>query len=99
VILVAALVLLAAAAAWQLRLILRATYPGVRAAEVLATTVPLFLLLFASAYFTMGRAAPADFSQHLNRTDALYFTVTTFSTVGYGDVTAVSQAARLEVTA
>jgi voltage-gated potassium channel len=97
--LVVALLLLAAVAAWQLRLIVMARYPGVRAAEALATTVPLFLLLFASAYFTMGRASPASFSQHLTRTDALYFTVTTFSTVGYGDITGVSQAARLLVTA
>jgi voltage-gated potassium channel len=99
VILVVALLLLTAVAAWQLRLILTAKYPGVRAAEALGTTVPLFLLLFASAYFAMGRAAPATFSEHLTRTDALYFTVTTFSTVGYGDITAVSQAARLVVTA
>ncbi len=98
VILVVALLLLAAVAAWQLRLILRARYPGVRAAEALATTVPLFLLLFAAAYFAMGRASPASFSQHLTRTDALYFTVTTFSTVGYGDITGVSQTARLLVT-
>ena len=99
VILGVGLLLLAAAAAWQLRLIQRATYPGVRAAEALATTVPFFLLLFASAYFAMGRAAPGSFSQHLTRTDALYFTVTTFSTVGYGDITGVSEAARLVVTA
>jgi voltage-gated potassium channel len=99
VILVVGLALLVAAAVWQLRLILRARYPGMRAAEALATTVPLFLLLFASSYFAIGRANPANFSQHLTRTDALYFTVTTFSTVGYGDITAVSQAARLVVTA
>ena len=99
VILVVGLLLLAAVAAGQLRLIIGARYPGVRAAEALATTVPLFLLLFASAYFAMGRASPASFSEHLTRTDALYFTVVTFSTVGYGDITGVSQAARLVVTA
>ncbi len=98
VILVAGLLLLAAAAAWQLRQILRARNPGVRAAEALATTVPFFLLLFASAYFAMARTTPASFSEHLTRTDALYFTVVTFSTVGYGDITGVSQAARLVVT-
>ncbi len=99
VILVVGLLLLAAVAAGQLRLIIRARNPGVRAAEALATTVPLFLLLFASAYFAMARASPASFSQHLTRSDALYFTITTFSTVGYGDITGVSQAARLVVTA
>ncbi len=98
VILVVGLVVLLAVAAWQLRLVLTSDYPGVRAAEALATTVALFLLLFAAVYFVMERANPASFSHHLTRTDSLYFTVTTFSTVGYGDITAASQAARLLVT-
>ena len=97
--LVAGLLVLLAVAAGQLRLVAGARYPAARAAEALATTVPLFLLLFASAYFVMARASPASFSHTLTRTDALYFTVTTFSTVGYGDITPVSQAARLMVTA
>ena len=62
--------------------------------------MPLFLLLFASAYFTMAATNPANFSTlSLTRTDALYFTVTTFSTAGFGDITPVSQSARLVVTA
>jgi voltage-gated potassium channel Kch len=97
--LVAGLLVLLAVAAWQLRLVTGARYPAARAAEALATTVPLFLLLFASAYFVMARASPASFSHPLTRTDAIYFTVTTFSTVGYGDITPASQAARLVVTA
>ncbi len=100
VILVVGLLLLLTVAAWQLRQVIDARYPAVRASEALATTVPLFLLLFASAYFVMARASPGNFSTHpLTRTDSLYFTVTTFSTVGYGDITATSQAARLVVTA
>jgi hypothetical protein len=97
--LVAGLLVLLAVAAWQLRLIIGARHPAARAVQALATTVPLFLLLFASAYFVMARASPASFSNHLTRTDALYFTVTIFSTVGFGDITATSQAARLVVTA
>jgi voltage-gated potassium channel len=94
------LLILFAGAVWQLRAITRARYPAVRAVQALATTVPLFLLLFASAYFAMARISRANFSTHvLTRTDALYFTVTTFSTVGYGDITPVSQSARLVVTA
>jgi hypothetical protein len=62
--------------------------------------VPLFLLLFASTYFTIAATNPANFSTHpLTRTDALYFTVTTFSTAGFVDITPVSQSARLVVTA
>ena len=99
-VLVAGLLILAAVIAWQLRTVAKARYPTVRAIQALATTVPLFLLLFASAYFTMANANPANFSTHpLTRTDVLYFTVTVFSTVGFGDISAVSQSARLVVTA
>jgi hypothetical protein len=99
-VLAAGLLILLAVTFLQLRLIIRAKYPTVRAIEALATTVPLFLLLFASVYLTMAHANPANFSIHpLTRTDVLYFTVTVFSTVGFGDITAVSQSARLVVTA
>jgi voltage-gated potassium channel len=98
--LVAGMLILLAAAVWQVRAIIRARYPALRAVEALAVIVPLFLLLFASAYFTMAGTNPANFHPHsLTRTDALYFTVTTFSTVGFGDITAASQTARLVVTA
>lgn len=93
------LVILAAVTVVQLLVISRAAHPGLRAIEALATTLPLFLLLFASAYVVMAGASPANFSTHpLTRTDALYFTVTVFSTVGFGDITAASQSARLVVT-
>ena len=94
------LVILLAVIAWQLRAIARARKPVVRAIAALATTVPLFVLLFASVYFVMAQASPANFSpHHLTRTDSLYFTVTVFSTVGFGDITPASQGARLVVTA
>jgi voltage-gated potassium channel len=92
------LVILAAVNVVQLRVISRSAYPALRAIEALAATIPLFLLLFASAYFIMAGASPANFSTHsLTRTDALYFTVTVFSTVGFGDITATSQTARVLV--
>jgi voltage-gated potassium channel len=94
------LVILLAVTAWQLRAIVRAKYPAVRAVVALAVTVPLFVLLFASVYFVMAQASPANFGAHqLTRTDALYFTVTVFSTVGFGDIAPISQGARLVVTA
>lgn len=96
--LTAGLLVLLAVAAWQLRMVMAARYPAVRAAEALSVTVPLFLLLFSSAYFVMSRTSPAAFNLPLTRSDSLYFTVTTFSTVGYGDITAASQTARLVVT-
>ncbi|WP_395292556.1 potassium channel family protein [Kitasatospora hibisci] len=84
--------------ALQVRSILRSRYPGLRAVEALATSIPFFLLLFAGTYVTMAGESPANFERHLSHTDALYFTVTVFSTVGFGDITAKSQGARLVVT-
>ena len=99
VLLIAGMLILLVISAGQVREILKAEFPALRAAEALATSVPLFLLLFASAYYVMERASPDSFSHTLTRTDALYFVVTTFSTVGYGDIAATSQSARLVVTA
>jgi Ion channel len=83
---------------FQVRLIIRSRFPGLRAAEALATSVPFFLLLFASAYVVLAAISVGNFSGTLSRTDSLYFTVTVFSTVGFGDITAKTQTARLVVT-
>jgi voltage-gated potassium channel len=80
---------------YQVRSIIRSPFPGLRAIEALATSVPLFLALFASTYFVMAGLSVGGFGASLTRTDSLYFTVTVFSTVGFGDITAKSEAARL----
>jgi voltage-gated potassium channel len=80
---------------WQVRAIAGARYPGLRAAEALGFIIPFYLLLFASTYFVMERASAANFTQPLTRTDALYFSVTVFSTVGFGDIAAKSETARV----
>jgi voltage-gated potassium channel len=84
--------------AYQVRSIIKATYPALRAVGALATSVPLFLLLFAGTYFVMDGISANNFSESMSRTDALYFTVTVFATVGFGDITATSQPARALVT-
>jgi voltage-gated potassium channel len=81
----------------QVRSITRAKYPALRAVGALATSVPLFLLLFAGTYFVMGGISEANFSEPLTRTDALYFTVTVFATVGFGDIVATTEGARVVV--
>lgn len=91
-------VVVAALLAWQVRTIMRSARPGLRALTALATALPLFLLLFASAYYLLERSAPESFSESLSRTDALYFTMTVFSTVGFGDISPRSEPARLLVT-
>ena len=93
------LALFVAVLIWQIRKVVTSRYPGIRAIEALAVTVPLFLLLFAATYYLMSVHGSGTFSQDdLTRTDTLYFAVTIFSTVGFGDISATSQSARLVVT-
>jgi voltage-gated potassium channel len=92
------LVALTGLVVFQVRWILRSRFPGLRGVEALATSIPLFVLLFASTYVVMATISAGNFSEPLTRTGALYFTVTVFSTVGFGDITAKTDAARLVVT-
>jgi CDP-diglyceride synthetase len=94
---VMALVFFAALLTWQVRQIMNAEHPRLRVVETLSLSVPLFLLAFASLYFVTASGTPASFSEALTRTDALYFTVTVFASVGFGDIAAVSQGARAMV--
>lgn len=88
----------AATAYWEVRAIVRSRYPGIRAIQALAMLVPFFLLLFASTYFMLSFQMPTTFNESLGRTDSLYFTVTTFATVGFGDIVPRTDAVRLLVT-
>ena len=83
---------------FQVRWIIRSRFPGLRAVEALATSLPPFLLLFSGTYVTMAAASASSFGEKLTHTDGLYFTVTVFATVGFGDITARSEGARLLVT-
>ncbi|MET8131734.1 potassium channel family protein [Streptomyces sp. NPDC005251] len=83
---------------WQVRGIVSSERPRLRAMAALATALPLFLLLFATTDYLLDRSAPGSFSETMSRTDALYFTMTVFSTVGFGDISPRSQTARLLVT-
>ena len=89
------LLVFAGLAVWQVKAIAGSRYPGLRAAEALGFIIPFYLLLFASTYFVMERASAANFTEPLTRTDALYFSVTVFATVGFGDIAAKSETARV----
>jgi hypothetical protein len=92
------LLLVVALIAVQARSIAHSPYPRVRAIEALGTSLPLFLLVFAAAYFKIERGQAGSFTQPMSRTDALYFTVTVFSSVGFGDISPKSDAARILTT-
>ena len=81
----------------QVPLIGRSRYPGLRAIEAMALSILVFLTLFARLYLSADAGDHQAFSQVLDRTTALYFTITVFATVGFGDIVAQTQATKLLV--
>jgi voltage-gated potassium channel len=73
---------------------LRSGYPLLRSAEAMATTIPLFLVVFSTTHYLINGLSAGSYSEPMTRFDALYFTITTFATVGFGDITPVSFPAR-----
>jgi hypothetical protein len=57
------LLVLAGLTVWQVKAIAGSRYPATRAFEALGLIDPLYLLLVASTYFLMERAAAASFTQ------------------------------------
>jgi hypothetical protein len=84
---------------WQVQAIMSANFPALRAVEAVGAAGPLLIIVFAFVYESVSRTDPAAFSEPLNRTGALYFTVTVLSTVGFGDIVPRSDGARLLVSA
>jgi voltage-gated potassium channel len=82
----------------QVPAIIGAKYPILRAVESLGILVPLYLLIFSRVYLANSLHDPSGFSHALDHTTALYFTVTIFATVGFGDIVAQSDSMRLLVT-
>ncbi|MCX4911027.1 potassium channel family protein [Streptomyces sp. NBC_00878] len=80
---------------WEVRAIMRSPWPRLKAVEALAATLASYLVLFAGVYYVLEHSSPGSFSEPLTRTDALYFTLTTFATVGFGDIVAQSQTGRV----
>lgn len=81
----------------EIKMISHSEFPQLRAADALIVGVTLIMVLFASIYLSMSRANASSFSEPLGRTGAMYLTMTTLSTVGYGDIVAETDAARITV--
>ncbi|MGS2806844.1 potassium channel family protein [Nocardia sp. MW-W600-9] len=52
-------------------------------------------VVFSLFYFRLQQLNPDEFEGLVTRTDALYYTMSTLGTLGYGDVHAVGQVARV----
>jgi voltage-gated potassium channel len=90
-----ALLAFAVMIAWQVRAIISSDLPRLRAIQAVAVGLPLLLLMFASAYIVIAGNQPDAFTEALSRTDSLYFTVTVFATVGFGDIAPKTELARV----
>ena len=65
-----------------------------RSAPALAMLLVLLVMAFSLTFYLVEVASPGQFVDLHTRTDALYFTLTTMATVGYGDIHAEGQLAR-----
>jgi hypothetical protein len=88
------LLALVAVLLWQIRSVGRSPNPVLRGVEALVVTVPLLVLTFAATYVVVDHNSPGSFSEDLSRLDSAYFAVTVLATVGFGDITPLSETAR-----
>ena len=70
-----------------------AEHPVLVAIEALVLLVTMLIVGFAAVYFAVD-SRHDQFAGLETRHDAVYFTVTTMATVGYGDIHPIGQAAR-----
>jgi voltage-gated potassium channel len=89
------LVVFAVIIAYHARTIAASDVPHLRLIQAVATGLPMLLLLFAATYVLIASDDPDSFSEMLDRTGALYFTLTVFATVGFGDIAPRSDVARI----
>lgn len=93
--LVLVVVLVAVVGAASFRSVQRADHPMLRAGESLALLVPLFIVGFASVYGAISATDAGAFTERLDHTGALYLALATSTTVGFGDIAATSDGARV----
>lgn len=91
-------VVLAVLIVGQVRRLLRAGADDSVRVQTLLVLLYVAVGMFALGYFVLERSAEGQFSGLETKVDALYFTMTTLATVGFGDVHATGQVARALVT-
>lgn len=71
---------------FQLRGVRNARHPGVRASEAIVSSAFLFLAMFGLLYTRLSVNDSSAFTEDLTPFSGLYFAVTVFATVGFGDI-------------
>lgn len=82
---------------WQLKRVVKSKRPGLVAAESLILSAGLFIAIFSAIYVIIEGDNPGSFSEPIDHFSAAYFTLTVLATVGFGDITAVTDTARFIV--
>lgn len=94
---VAGIVAILVVFARQMSRVARSDRPVLAAVEALCLVFGLFLTLFAMIYVSMSASDPQSFTQEIDKVGGLYFATTIVATVGFGDISAVTDAARILV--
>ncbi len=81
----------------QARRIRHSQRPFSAAIEAVALLITMFVLCFALTYVALSASDPGAFSQPVDKVAGVYFTMTVLTTVGFGDVVAVTSLARIAV--
>jgi hypothetical protein len=81
----------------QIRAIAHARLPSIQAVETLGLLIPLVVFWFAAAYFALSASSAGSFNEELDHVGAAYFSLTTLTTIGYGDISAQTDTARIFV--
>jgi voltage-gated potassium channel len=91
------LVLVVGIVVWEVRAVTTAEFPQTRAVQALVFASLMVVVVFASGYLTLSQQQPLAFNEPLQHTSALYFTLTTMTTTGFGDITADRNGSRIVV--
>jgi len=89
--------LVIAVLAWQTHQIVNDDLPELRAVQGLGIVIPVFLVAFSAIYLSLSHGRASTFSEPLDHTRALYFTISVFSTVGFGDIAPRTDLSRIVV--
>jgi hypothetical protein len=79
------------------RAISQSSQPLLRSIEAVGLSFWLLVIVFSIVYVSLSASNPGAFSEPLNEVGGLYFTMSVLSTVGFGDISALSDFARIVV--